>query len=232
MRLLILEPPSSSAHRRTELIEVNSELKGDTKFWDKVYREFDDQTVMGGWFEFLATRDLSNVPKFDDNYRFSTEELAKHKLTSLITAYRFLVDYFSREDFLFYKDVQHAKPDLFEHIRFKTIKDERIMIIKKELLYEYFLRWMKLTGEVNKVKSNNFYTDLKDISITAGKFVFMPKTNKKTGIKLSKRIMQAGVGGLLNIDPSTVEINWQIDEQWANLEQNCFPKKYPIPWIV
>ena len=38
--------------RRTELIEVNSELKGDAKFWNQVYREFDDRTVMGGGLNF------------------------------------------------------------------------------------------------------------------------------------------------------------------------------------
>ena len=106
------------------------------------------------------------------------------------------------------------------------------MIIKKELLYEYYLRWIKLTGEVNKRKSNHFYRDLNEISINAGKFVFMPKTNKKTGIKLSKRIMQAGLGALLNIGPSTVEVNWQIEtDQWEMLEKNCFPPKYPLPFL-
>jgi hypothetical protein len=216
-----------SDDRRTELIEVNPTLKGDTAFWNQVYTEFDDKKIMGAWFEFLATRDLSQVPKFDENYRFSPEELALQKLTSLISAYSFLIDYFSREDFCFYKNVQFEKPDIFKHMMFKTIKDERTITIKKELLYEFYLRWVKLTGEVNKRKQNNFYRDLEDIDIKTGKYVFVPKENKLTGIRLSVKILQRGLGKHLSIEPGKIEVPWQIEtEQWLELEKNSFPLRH------
>jgi hypothetical protein len=213
--------------RRTELIEINPELKGNTKFWTELYHEFDNKQVMGSWFQFLATRDLQGVV-FDENYRFSEVGLAKQKMLSLISAFRFLVDYFSRDDFLFHRYAKHDNPKLFEHIEFKIWGGERTITIKKELLYVMYLRWVKLTSEVNKRKYNNFYTDLKDINHHVGRYnISGAAGTRTTGIRLSVSRLKEGLGEYLNIDPESIEVGWEISnpEIWEVLERNEFPNE-------
>jgi hypothetical protein len=210
--------------RRTELIEINPELKGNTKFWTELYAEFDNKQVMGSWFEFLASRDLQGVV-FDENYRFSEEGLAQQKMLSLISAFRFLVDYFSRDDFLFHRYAQHENPKLFEHVEFSIVKGERTITIKKELLYSYmYLRWVKLTSEVNRRKYNNFYTDLKDIGFNVGRYVLAGE--RTSAIRMSQSKLKEGLGEYLNIKPEKIDVCWQISnpEMWEVFKRNEFPQ--------
>jgi len=134
--------------RRTELVVINEELKGNTEFWNKLYAELDDNTIMGGFFDFLATRDLTGVV-FNENYRFSESALEAQKKMNLKSSYAFLTEYFTSDDCIFHRRIQYDHPELFQFLQFKeTQKHGRHLVMSAKKFFEIFYqRWLKTSNQ-------------------------------------------------------------------------------------
>jgi hypothetical protein len=219
--------------RRTELVVINEELKAhdakSTKFWTDLYAEFDNNEIMGAFFEFFATRDISGVV-FNEDYRFSQQALAEQKIQNMKSAFQFLRDYFTTPDSIFHRDIQCRHPDLFEFMAFKeTPLEGRHMVITCPKMFQvFYMRWVKLTNQTNVLKQRSFINDLKDLGVV-GRYVIHKGANCVTAVKISHRVLEKAFASHYNLKEFCIEDFILSTKFWSDLEKNHFP---PPPGFI
>ncbi|MEE3193903.1 MAG: primase-helicase family protein, partial [Candidatus Poribacteria bacterium] len=216
--------------RRTELVVINEELKAydalSTKFWTELYAEFNNNEIMGAFFEVFATRDISDVV-FNERYRFSEQALAEQKKENMRSAFHFLRDYFTTNDCIFHRDIQYAHPKLFQFMVFKdTIQEGRHMVVTcKRLFQAFYTRWVKLTNQTNVLKERSFINDLKDLGVV-GRYVVQKGGNAVTAVKISRKILEKAFNNHYNMKYFKIEDMVFETPVWMDLIKNEFPPFY------
>ena len=215
--------------RRTEMVKINEELKAhdakSTQFWTDLYAELENNLIMGAFFEFFATRDISNVV-FNESYRFSEQALAEQKMHNLKSAYHFLVEYFTEDDCIFNKDIEYKNPELFKYCNFKETKFGRTMFITNSKMFEvFYLRWIKKTNQQKNIKYATFVKDLDELGVI-GRYVVKSKDPKKTAIRISRKILETKLAEHYKLKTFVIEDLVFESSQWSDLEENMWPKRW------
>ena len=194
--------------RRSELVEINPELKGNREFWDSVYEEFKSTDVMASWYHELLKRDLTDV-SFGENYRFSHDAIATQKVQNLRSAYRFLMTYFERSDWQENELAYNRSGDFLHDMIDSHIKvSGSDLIITTVKLYEFYRRWVKLCGERNQLKMTNFMQELTGLGIR--------KTRQRlNGVRKSVFILSGDeikrlIARHLSVDVRYIEMEWSL----------------------
>jgi len=216
--------------RRTEMVKINEELKAhdatSTKFWTDLYAELEDTKIMGAWFEFFATRDISDVV-FNEGYRFSEQALAEQKMQNLKSAYHFLVDYFTEDDCIFHRDIMYKSPELFKYCRFKeTAEHGRTMLITNGKMFEvFYTRWIKKTNQQKTIKYATFVKDLDELGVI-GRWVIHPKESKKKAIRISRKILEDKLASYFKLPSFVIEDLVFETDQWNDFLGGGFPSQF------
>ncbi len=210
--------------RRTELIVINESLKAEKSkpsiFWNGLYKELEDTKIMGGFFEFFATRDLSSVV-FNENYRFSEKALALQKGLSLKSTYDFLVNCFADAEFLIKPRANYSEQIVTQKddIEFKLEKHTRFIKIKSKYMFKLYLRWAKDSGMYTKVKRATFLNDMEDLALRSeknsrGRYT-IGGTRGVSGYKFSKQMLEDKLSTRLGCE---FEIDEYVldDPHWKN----------------
>ena len=181
-----------SFNRRTECIEINPEFRGDVKFWDTFYKELKDSDIMGAWFRFLTSRDISSV-SFSAEYRFDNRVLDDQKKLSPLITTRFLMELFD-DEWVTSRWCQSHFPDLYEHAEFKeTVKHGKFLHIKTSMLFRIFDEWKKRAGCAGaRKKRSDFSRELKEMGLE-GRWVVRPGGKKGYSCRLSKESLEIAI---------------------------------------
>ena len=213
--------------RRSELIVINPCLKATSPnvpsgfSWNKFYEELEDVHVMGAWFEYLATRDISQVT-FNEGYRFSEEALFTQKLKSLHTSQQFLVEYFEKSQFWLTRETSPL--ELSHLMRCKSINGVKTMWIDTKVLYSWYQTWVLQSGRKVKCHSRHFQNQLADIGILAKRISW--KGGRCTAYKIDSVGVIQGISRRYEIPPTMIDLKWShltmLEENWALLESGNF----------
>jgi len=196
--------------RRSELVEINPELKGNREFWDRVYDEFKSTDIMASWYHVLLGRDLTGV-SFGEQYRFSHDAIASQKVQNLRSAYRFLMTYFERSDWVMNETAVDRRTYAFapesidEHMRHSG--DDLVITTTK--LFEYYTRWVKLCRERNCLKMQNFYSQL--VALGIRKTRQNMRGVRKSVFILNEASTRELIARHLSVEPRYVEFEWVIN---------------------
>ena len=154
-------------NRRTELVVINPELKGNRTFWKGFYEEdCQNPEIAGIWFHFLAHKELT-LDVTDPGCRFDLQALQKHKVKSMKLVHRFIIEFMQdlecfESSFDKFRDVKEL---WFKKIKFTTEDDIPTCMVEYKRLYRYFSHWRKTTGQKLTVKESTFFEDLIDINL-------------------------------------------------------------------
>ena len=214
--------------RRSELIVINPCLKATNEdvpegfTWKQYYEELQDVEIMGAWFEFLASRDISKV-HFNEGYRFSEESLFEQKLRSIHTAHAFLLEYFEKSHFWMTKE--YSPLQLSHLIRCMTTKNgERVMWVDTKVLYSWYQLWVTQNGRRVKVHSINFKAQLADIGIHSSRITW--KLGRCTMFKICGSEVIRGIANRYEIPKEMITIQWQhldmIEDNWGLFTEGNF----------
>jgi hypothetical protein len=157
----------------------------------------------------------------------SQRALAEQKMQNLKSAYHFLVDYFTEDDFIFHRDIQYKSPELFKYCKFKeTSENDRTMLITNSKMFEvFYTRWIKKTNQQKTIKYATFVKDLDELGVI-GRWVIHPKESKKKSIRISRKILETKLASYFNIKSYPIEDLIFETKHWADLEKNMCPTHY------
>jgi len=188
--------------RRSELVECNPELKGQKDFWDAVYSEFKTTDVMKSWYTFLLERDLTGI-SFNEHYRFSDDAIAIQKVANLRSAYRFLLSYFERTDWM---HETYDSEQVQASIKFVTSDKGQCIIITTTKLYEFYRRWHKLSGERNCLKMTTLYQEMENVGIKRVRHKI--NGERKRVFVLNQQEVISKIATNISVDESRFDICW------------------------
>ncbi len=216
--------------RRTELVVINDELSSDGSFWKKLYKEFDDSTIMGAWFEMLASRDLQHVNFADKNYRFSNRALEDQKKMSLTCTIRFLIDFFADDDCMTSQKLRIRVPELYSFCQFRKSAHDLHLVIAVKKLWNVFEHWQSESGDRAKINQRKFISELKTMNSSdpnMPKLVSRYKTqpgmrSNNVAVWISRRVLEDAIRRKLNISHFEFEDFFIHKKSWSTLSQNCF----------
>ena len=213
-------PHIAHNNRRSELIVMNPELKAgpnQTFEWSALYEELGNNQIMGAWFEFLATRDISKVV-FNNQYRFSETEIVRQKLTSLPSSQQFLFEFFAKHKFWIHHDYNYKQLRVL--FRCSTTKLlERKIIVQTRLFYDWYYLWVTKSGRKCKTQYQNFYASLKEFGLTPTRCSF--EKDRYTVIELIPSELKKGISDFLKIPIETIHFDWHhlniAPDTWVRL---------------
>ena len=224
--------------RRTEMIKINPELKtklGDkasTKFWEDLNDEFDNVEIMAAWFSFLAHRDIAGVV-FNEDYRFSKEDLQVCALNNLINSYQFMTVFFVRSDCVLNNSrLLNIAPDFFSYTEFKIHRGERTMFIKAQKLYKILYKdiWCVDSGNKIQKKERTFTKDLDVLGLKC-RYKLHNGTQTSTVIRFSRKtLIQGLVDTHTHISSHKLEgFFMDINSIWEKLIKHQFEYGFTVP---
>jgi len=212
--------------RRSELIVINPEKKGDKVFWDKFYAELDDLKICGAWFEYLATYPIDmNVAS--ENCRFDPHVLSLHKMQNVKLSHRFVIDFF--EDERCFEDAcknPRTETRWFDDIEFMEIDNMPAVFISKPRTFEYFQHWKRVNGFRNDLKRTTFVGDLKEIGLIARRKTI--NGQRPYGFTFCRPILKKSIAVFYRVQPKDFQISYCFDDKE---NPNTFKKYQKRTWI-
>ena len=154
-------------NRRTELVVINPELKGNRDFWKGFYGEdCKNPEIAGIWFNYLAHKELT-LDVTDPFCRFDITALQKLKVKSMKLVHRFVIEFMQHEEcfessFDRFRDVREL---WWTKLKFPKEDGIKTCLIEYRRLYRYFTHWRKVTGQKIHLKESTFFDDLLDLGL-------------------------------------------------------------------
>jgi len=213
--------------RRSELIVINPEKKGEKTFWDAFYNELDDLIVCGAWFEFLATYKIDmNVSS--ENVRFDPAVLSLHKMDSVKLSHRFCIEFFENER-CFEDACRNPKVETawFDGLEFFRIDGMEAVFISKTKTYEYFCHWKQQNGFRNDLKKTTFVADLCEIGLVANRRRL--KKCRPFGFTFCRPLLKKSIASFYLVKTSDFSMNYCFEN---NSEQpDTFGRYQECVWL-
>ena len=208
----------SETNRRSELVAINPELKGDSEekvaFWDKFYEDTEDAKICGAWFEFLATYPIDmNVSS--ETCRFSLHELNVQKMKSMKIVHKFLVDFFSDEQCFerIAMSRSYVVPATFwNDISFRNIEGQRAVILTKNRAFEYFRDWVKRFGKRITPIKTTFFDYLAEVGINAVRKV-MDNGRKLNVLVFRQPYVKKSLMAYYGVESKDIKMHWIFNSE-------------------
>ena len=201
-------------NRRTELVVINPELKGDRAFWKGFYEEdCKKPEIAGMWFHYLAHKELT-LDVTDPECRFDLQALQKHKIKSMKLVHRFVIEFMQdpecfESSFIKFRDVEEL---WFNKIKFTTEDGVNTCLVAYKRLYRYFQHWRKTTGQQLSVKESTFFDDLRDINLVKVRRTI--DSHKITVILFRPPYIRQSIKALYKLDRCCLGWCWTSEEQF------------------
>lgn len=209
-----------SDNRRTELVEINPELKPDIAFWDRWYAEAKDSKICGMWFHHLANMPITMDVR-SHKVKFDKEAVQHHKRESMKLCHRFLVEFFENPE-CFEAACKQPRYDTgwFSKIRFIE-GDVPAVFIERQRFFDYFQWWRKATDQRLSAKMQTFIKDLEEIGMKRTRRTV--DTHKLTGFDVREHDVAKGISDFYNFEPILkLAWCWPAEEDFTKYKPRRF----------